>query len=56
MKHIMLPLAIFSWLLWMLVDLGRVARGKQTVDVEWHTDYVDSNMNYGQGSVGNENK
>ena len=33
----------------MLVDLIRVARGKQTVDEEWHNDYVDANLNNGQG-------
>lgn len=38
----------------MLVDLIRVARGKQTVDEEWHTDYVDANLNNGQGRNDNE--
>ena len=33
----------------MLVDLIRVARGKQTVDEEWHDDYVNGNLNHGQG-------
>lgn len=53
MKHleiiIMLPLAIISLLLLMVIDLIRVARGKQTMDEEWHDIYVDSNMNHGQG-------
>ena len=46
---IMLPLAIVGLLLLMAVDLIRMAKGKQTVDEEWHDVYVDSNMNYGQG-------
>lgn len=46
---IMLPLAVIGLLSLMAVDLVRVARGKQTVDEEWHTDYVDGNMNHGQG-------
>ena len=46
---IMLPLAIISLLLLMVVDLVRAAKGKQTVDEEWHDIYVDSNMNHGQG-------
>ena len=46
---IMLPMAILSLLLLMIIDLVRVARGKQTVDEEWHDDYVDSNLNHGQG-------
>lgn len=45
----MLPLAILSLLLLMVVDLVRAAKGKQTVDEEWHVVYVDSNMNHGQG-------
>lgn len=32
----------------MVIDLFRLAIGKQTVDEEWHEDYVDSNLNYGQ--------
>ena len=46
---IMLPLAIIGLLLLMVIDLIRVAKGKQTVDEEWHDIYVDSNMNHGQG-------
>ena len=46
---IMLPLAIIGLMLLMAVDLVRMARGKQTVDEEWHEVYVDSNMNHGQG-------
>lgn len=53
MKHleviIMFPLAILSLLLLMAIDLVRMAKGKQTVDEEWHDIYVDSNMNHGQG-------
>ena len=45
----MLPLAVISLLLLMVIDLARAAKGKQTVDEEWHDAYVDSNMNYGQG-------
>ena len=33
----------------MLIELVRMAKGKQTVDEEWHDIYVDSNMNHGQG-------
>ena len=51
---IMLPLAIFGLLLLMAVDLVRVAKGKQTVDEEWHDVYVDSNMNHGQGRKDDE--
>ena len=46
---IMLPLTIIGLLLLMVIDLTRVAKGKQTVDEEWHDIYVDSNMNHGQG-------
>ena len=51
---IMLPLAIISLLLLMAIDLVRTAKGKQTVDEEWHDIYVDSNMNHGQGRIGQE--
>ena len=47
---ITLPLAIISLLLLMGVDLVRAAKGKHTVDEEWHDVYVDSNMNHGQGT------
>ena len=53
---IMLPLAILGLLLLMVIDLVRVAKSKQTVDEEWHDDYVDSNMNHGQGRKGNEKR
>lgn len=46
---IMLPVFIFGLLLYMAIDLIRLVKGKPTVDEEWHTDYVYSNMNYGQG-------
>ena len=46
---IMLPLAIISLLLLMAIDLVRAAKGKQTVDEEWHDIYMNSNMNHGQG-------
>ena len=46
---IMLPLAILGLLLLTVIDLVRMAKGKQTVDEEWHDIYVDSNMNHGQG-------
>ena len=45
---IMLPFAIVGLLSLMLVDLIRAAKGKQTVDEEWHDIYVDSNLNHGQ--------
>ena len=51
---IMLPLAIIGLLLLMVVDLVRAAKGKQTVDEEWHQIYVDSNMNHGQGRKDDE--
>lgn len=53
---IMLPLAILGLLMLMVIDLVRMARGKQTVDEEWHDIYVDSNMNHGQGRKGNEKR
>ena len=60
MKHleviIMLPIAILGLLLLMTINLVRVARGKPTVDEEWHDIYVDSNMNHGQGRKGNEKR
>ena len=46
---IMLPIAIISLLLLMVIDLIRTIQGKPTVDEEWHEVYVDSNMNHGQG-------
>ena len=48
---IMLPIAILGLLLLMVADLVRIVRGKSTVDEEWQNDYVDSNMNHGQGKV-----
>ena len=58
MKHleviIMLPIAILGLLLLMVIDLVRAAKGKQTVDEEWHDVYVDSNMNHGQGRKDDE--
>ena len=53
MKHleviIVLPIAILGLLLLMVIDLVRAAKGKQTVDEEWHDIYMDSNINHGQG-------
>ena len=46
---IMLPMAILSLLLLMIIDLVRVAKGKQTVDEDWHEIYVNGNLNHGQG-------
>ena len=46
---VLLPLAMLGLLPLMVIDLVRVAKGKQTVDEEWHDIYVDSNMNHGQG-------
>ena len=53
---VMLPVAILGLLLWMMIDLVRRARGKQTVDEEWHDVYVDSNINHGQGRENDEEK
>lgn len=47
----MLPLGIIGLLLLMVIDLVRVAKGKQTVDEEWHEIYIESNANYGQGTA-----
>ena len=33
----------------MAVDLIRTIQGKPTFDEEWHNDYVNSNLNHGQG-------
>ena len=59
MKHleviIMLPIAILGLLLLMVIDLVRAAKGKQTVDEEWHNDYVNSNLNHGQGCRNDKN-
>lgn len=46
---IILPVSIFGLLVFMVIDLVRLAQGKPTVDEEWHEDYVYSNMNHGQG-------
>ena len=58
MKHleviIMLPIAILGLLLLMVIDLVRAAKGKQTVDEEWHDDYVNGNLNHGQGRKDDE--
>ena len=53
---IMLPLVILSLLSLMAIDLVRAAKGKQTVDEEWHDIYMDSNMNHGQGRENDEEK
>ena len=53
---IMLPMAVLSLLLLMVIDLVRAAKGKQTVDEEWHDIYVDSNLNHGQGRKGDEKR
>ena len=51
---IIFPIVALSLLLLMAIDLVRVAKGKQTVDEEWHDIYVDGNMNYGQGRKDDE--
>ena len=51
---IMLPLAIIGLLLLMVVDLVRLAKGKQTVDEDWHEIYVNGNLNHGQGRKDDE--
>ena len=33
----------------MVIDLIRMIQGKPTVDEEWHNDYVNGNLNHGQG-------
>lgn len=48
---IMSPIAILGLLLLMVADLVRMIQGKPTVDKEWHNDYVEGNMNHGQGKV-----
>lgn len=48
---IMFPIFIFGLLLWMAIDLVRLAKGKPTIDEEWHNDYVEGNMNHGQGKM-----
>ena len=53
---IMLPIAIISLLLLMLIDLVRMIQGKPTVDEEWHEVYVDSNLNHGQGREDDEKR
>ena len=53
---IMLPVAVLSLLLLMVIDLVRMVKGKQTVDEEWHDIYVDSNLNHGQGRKGDEKR
>ena len=51
---IMLPLVVLSLLLLMAIDLVRAAKGKPTVDEEWHEIYVNGNMNHGQGRKDDE--
>ncbi len=51
---VMLPIATLSLLLLMAIDVVRVAKGKQTVDEEWHDIHMYSNMNHGQGRKDDE--
>ena len=37
-----------------ITDLIRALQGKQPIDEEWHEDYVDGNLNQGQGRKDNE--
>ena len=53
---VMLPLVMLGLLTLMAIDLFRVAKRKPTVGEEWHVDYVDGNMNHGQGRKGNEKR
>ena len=46
---IMLPLATLGLLSLVVIDLVRAAKGKQTVDEDWHSVYVEGNLNHGQG-------
>ena len=48
---IMLPIAILGLLLLMVANLIRKIQGKPTVEEEWHNDYVEGNMNHGQGEM-----
>ena len=54
MRIIMLPIAIISLILLMVVDLIRTIQGKPTLDEEWHEVYMESNMNHGQGRINND--
>ena len=38
----------------MVIDLIRMIQCKPTVDKEWHNDYVEGNMNHGQGRKDDE--
>ena len=40
----------------MVIDLIRTIQGKPTVDEEWHDDYVDGNLNHGQGRKDDEER
>ena len=40
----------------MVIDLVRMVQGKPTVDEEWHNDYVNSNLNHGQGRKDDEER
>ena len=46
---IMVPLALGGVVLWMGIDLVRTMKGEPTVDDDWHKDYLDGNLNHGQG-------
>lgn len=51
---IMVPLVILGLLSWMVIDLVRTMKGEPTVDDDWHKDYLDSNLNHGQGREDDE--
>ena len=38
----------------MVIDLIRMIQGKPTLDEEWHDDYMNSNLNHGQGRKDDE--
>lgn len=48
---IIVPLAIIGMLLFMIIDIIRMANGMATVDEEWQANYMDANINHGQGPL-----
>ena len=53
---ILLPLVIFSLLMLIVSDLFRMLQGRPTLNDEWNEIHMDSNVNYGQGRKGNEER
>ena len=48
---IMVPLAIIGIIMFIIVDIINIVRGKPTIDEDWQHTYIDSNMNHGQGPL-----